>query len=640
MIKIFIHNEKFIFYKRYINNLLYNFNEISIIIIEELCNYKLENWHDYIIKYINDNLNNIFIFFDFYDEQLFKIINKVMYLPLYLLNISIPLILNEDKIKNKFDSLFFIHYFEDNKKNINESINKLNENFNYILHYSINNSEIFLYNKSYDICLIFDSKVIKQTELETKINHVIKDLKINSINKKNDIIKYYDISKINENINELYQYKIIIVMDSNFYEINYIHFILNNCILLIDDQQKCYQYEDKIIYFNLNNLKLKIISILNNYSYLYKTLFPTYFIDNINKNVYNNYKLFNDKIIKYHQSNSNKYKKMINMTDNNIENIIENIIENNNITENTIENIIENNNITENIIENNNITENIIENNNITENTIENIIENNTITENTIENNTINENNNIIQYPIAFIILRHVNNEKVNLLWKTNIKNIRKYYDYPIFIIDDNSNYDFIDQTLDQFENCYEIKSEFKKRGEILPYYYLYHKKLCHKAIIIHDGTFINQFIDFINIKEPISYLWHFTHDWNNEEEELKLLSIIENKNLINFYHQKEWFGCFGVQTVIDYIFLESIFKKYNFQKLMDYIDSRPIRMNFERIFSVICTYEYNELFHKKSLYGIIHHYIHWGYNYEKYILDSEENKISNYPLIKIWNGR
>ena len=72
----------------------------------------------------------------------------------------------------------------------------------------------------------------------------------------------------------------------------------------------------------------------------------------------------------------------------------------------------------------------------------------------------------------------------------------------------------------------------------------------------------------------------------------------------------------------------------------IEYIDERPKRMNFERIFSVICTYENNKLYQQPSLYGIIHHYIHWGYNYESYEDDIKNKRIEHLPLIKIWNGR
>ena len=70
--------------------------------------------------------------------------------------------------------------------------------------------------------------------------------------------------------------------------------------------------------------------------------------------------------------------------------------------------------------------------------------------------------------------------------------------------------------------------------------------------------------------------------------------------------------------------------------------------MNLERIFSVLCTYEYTNLKNNPSIYGIIHHYIHWGYTFENYLIDTESttenskenNKLNHYDLIKVWTGR
>ena len=53
----------------------------------------------------------------------------------------------------------------------------------------------------------------------------------------------------------------------------------------------------------------------------------------------------------------------------------------------------------------------------------------------------------------GFIILRHVNNKQTNQLWKINIKNIRKFYNNKIYIIDDNSNEDFLDEEITSYKN-------------------------------------------------------------------------------------------------------------------------------------------------------------------------------------------
>lgn len=246
--------------------------------------------------------------------------------------------------------------------------------------------------------------------------------------------------------------------------------------------------------------------------------------------------------------------------------------------------------------------------------------------------------NNIIENnKLGFIILRHVNSELTNKYWIESYFSIRKYYNNKIIIIDDKSNKNFL--TKIKLENCYIINSEFEKSGEILPYYYFYKYHFFEKAVILHDSVFINNYIDFDKY-ENFKFLWHFTHDWDQEEKEIKLLSYLKNDNLINFYYKKDkWYGCYGVQSVIDYNFIKILEEKYKIFNLIKYINSREDRMNFERIFGLLCMYE-KESNEDSSIYGIIHHYIHWGYLYENYLMDKETDKLKSLDLIKVWSGR
>ena len=243
----------------------------------------------------------------------------------------------------------------------------------------------------------------------------------------------------------------------------------------------------------------------------------------------------------------------------------------------------------------------------------------------------------------GFIIIRHVNSDATNRYWIESYNCIRKYYYNKIIIIDDNSNYDFISKDINLI-NCSVIQSEFPKRGEILAYYYMYKYNLFDKAVIIHDSVFVNKYIDFFKY-DNIKFLWHFTHHWDTPEDELRLLRIIKNNlNLIKLFSLKnKWMGCFGLQSVVEYSFLQKLNDKYNIFDILSYIDSRPKRMNLERIFGLIATYENDILSTEPSIYGIIHHYIHWGYTYQSYIDDknhSENNKLQKLDLIKVWTGR
>ena len=533
MIKILVNKKNLYKYNDYISSILFNFNNFNIIVIDDLCDNnnddndnKTNNNNNeklYIINYIKNNLENTFIFLEYFNEKLFEFIRTYYLLNIYYLNISNTI---TNTLTNQYKPYFFIiNYFNDNH-------NKL------ILNYQINKNNIqTLFIKNKNIAFI---KNKNNVDFNIKNIDKIKDIEILDYNILNDTVL--------DNFNYLFNFKIIIFLEKDLHELNILKYVLNKSIIFIHESIdiNIKDFEKYIIKYNNNNLTL----LLNDVNY---------------------------------------------------ENIIDNTI-----------------------IKNIDIK----------------MQNNNTYLLNHFNNIDKNDNIDINSNDFGFIILRHVNNKQTNQLWKTNIKNIRKFYNNKIYIIDDNSNEDFLDEEIFYYKNCFLIKSEFKKRGEILPYYYLFTKKLFEKVLIIHDGTFINKFIDFKNIKEEIIYLWHFTHDWNNQEEELKMLNLINNNNLTNFYKTKEWFGCFGIQSIISLDFINKIYNKYNFDKLLEYIDERPKRMNFERIFSVICTYENNKLYQQPSLYGIIHHYIHWGYNYESYEEDIKNKRIEHLPLIKIWNGR
>lgn len=531
MIKILINKNNLYKYNDYISSILYNFNNFNIIIIDDLYDNNNDtnrnktnedNEKLYIINYIKNNLENNFIFLEYFNDALFEFLRTYYLLNIYYLNIS-----NKISIINKYNPfIYIINYFDDNH-------NKL------ILNYQINKN------------IIKEKTFIKNKNIAFIKNKSNADFNIKNIDKIKDIeILDYDIlvDTVLDNFNHLFNFKIIIFLEKDLHELNLLKYVLNKCIIFIHESIdiNLKDFEEYIIKYNNNNLTL----LLNEVNY-------------------------------------------------------ENILDISIIKKFDIK-----------------------------------IQNNNTYLLNHFNNIDKKDDNNINSNEFGFIILRHVNNKQTNQLWKTNIKNIRKFYNNKIYIIDDNSNEDFLDEEISYYKNCFLIKSEFKKRGEILPYHYLFTKKLFKKVLIIHDGTFINKFIDFKNIKDDVIYLWHFTHDWNNQEEELKMLNLINNNNLTNFYKKKEWYGCFGIQSIISLDFINKIYNKYNFDKLLEYIDERPKRMNFERIFSVICTYEHNKLYQQPSLYGIIHHYIHWGYNYESYEDDIKNKRIEHLPLIKIWNGR
>ena len=105
----------------------------------------------------------------------------------------------------------------------------------------------------------------------------------------------------------------------------------------------------------------------------------------------------------------------------------------------------------------------------------------------------------------GFIITRHVNSEKTNKYWNHCVKCLRTLYPMKkIVIIDDNSNQLFLKSEF-EYKNVEIINSEFKGRGELLPYYYYFKNKFFENAIIIHDSIFFHKRINFESIASTSS---------------------------------------------------------------------------------------------------------------------------------------
>ena len=237
----------------------------------------------------------------------------------------------------------------------------------------------------------------------------------------------------------------------------------------------------------------------------------------------------------------------------------------------------------------------------------------------------------------GFIILRHVNEKEHDNYWKTCYRTIRKFYNNPILIIDDNSNQELIEPI--EMINCQIINSEFKGRGEILPYYYFHKKKPFEKAVILHDSMFIGQ---KLNLDIENKFIWFvYSHRWNNTKQEIEYIKLLDNNDLLKYYKSKKWFPCYGATSIISINFLDQIVTKYNIFKLIDYIKNRKDRMCFERIIGTIFFKELNLTRKNCSYLGKIHSFPRKtfksnAYKYKDYLKDKKDF----YPIIKIWVGR
>lgn len=245
---------------------------------------------------------------------------------------------------------------------------------------------------------------------------------------------------------------------------------------------------------------------------------------------------------------------------------------------------------------------------------------------------------------LGFIILRHVNSEQTGKLWIECYDSIRKFYPLnKILIVDDFSNYEFIDTTK-ILSNTLIINSEFKGRGELLPYYYYFHNKLFDRAVIIHDSVFIQQYIDF---GKENKFLWSFEHHWDHLYDHNPIIEVLNNKQLVKevFNNKHEWEGCFGVMSVLSHEFLCIIETHFRLFNIINYIQSREDRMKLERIFAILFTLS-NKLHNTetKSLFGNIHIYSNnfgefGGETYESYKIKQVTNNV-NRPIVKVWSGR
>ena len=255
-----------------------------------------------------------------------------------------------------------------------------------------------------------------------------------------------------------------------------------------------------------------------------------------------------------------------------------------------------------------------------------------------LTNNIKNINFYFIENDFGFIMIRYVKCEKTNEYWKLCYKNIRKYYNNLIVIIDDHSNYNFI--TNEPLINTLIVNSnnEFNS-GEFLAYYYYIKYKFFNKAVILHDSMFINKFIDFNNYEND--FLWFFTKLHHNIIEEQKLLKLLNNNDkLLDLHKNTKWNGCFGSCSIIMFDFLQKIELKYNLSILINHIKTRLNRCFFERIIAIIFLNEKNNI---KNVCGNIFKFPNsFKYTYENYIndLNTDVNKHENLNIIKIWSGR
>ena len=231
----------------------------------------------------------------------------------------------------------------------------------------------------------------------------------------------------------------------------------------------------------------------------------------------------------------------------------------------------------------------------------------------------------------GFIILRHVRSRYTNAFWIRCYKSVRKYHpDSRICIIDDGSDTDCVKR--EPLPNTIIVFSAYKHRGEFLPYYYMLKNDWFNKAVIIHDSTYLNQPFDFT--VDKYKFLWNFKASWDRINHVKQLMSRLNNsKRLIEYYDSNNNIGCFGAMTIIERSFLVQVDEVYSIEKLLDTINTRSSRMDFERVLGGMLLSIHTP--EDVVAFGDIHEWQKWGRTYEKL---NERDK--NLPIVKYWCGR
>jgi len=236
----------------------------------------------------------------------------------------------------------------------------------------------------------------------------------------------------------------------------------------------------------------------------------------------------------------------------------------------------------------------------------------------------------------GFVIVRHVNSEESNKYWQESYRCIRRYYDNPILIIDDSSDTNYL--THDHgMVNCTIINSMYPKRAELLGYYYFHLTHFADTAVILHDGVFIQKYIDFESYG-PIRSIWSFGHAYDDDERTIPLIQHMNHSSEIieTYYDKSRWVGCFGVMSVITWDMLHTIDRRYNFfGAMLPVIQDRFSRSMLERIFPCLCYLADSKSSQPPHIISDI--FAHgWGLTFEQYLTHKQPTK----DIIKVWAGR
>jgi hypothetical protein len=284
----------------------------------------------------------------------------------------------------------------------------------------------------------------------------------------------------------------------------------------------------------------------------------------------------------------------------------------------------------------------------------------------------------------GIIITRHMSTTESAMYWMYCIDAVRVHYpNIPIVVIDDNSAPEFLTPALKKEEdalqkkNCRFIYSIYKKRGELLPYYYysMSNNEWFKYALILHDSVFITRPLHNLDTvfeilaEQGFLFLWHFdSYMYDDKIDEVRLISLLNGGDdiLKTVYSDTRcWSGCFGAMAFISFSFLSDLSATYNLPILLGHVQTRKNRMSFERLIgcTMIHAWYKKRITHKlnsetlcgwgypkgHSYMGSIHTYCPWGIQFKNIVNElnracySPKEYLSsetNMPIVKVWSGR
>ncbi|KAK3235926.1 hypothetical protein CYMTET_53903 [Cymbomonas tetramitiformis] len=248
----------------------------------------------------------------------------------------------------------------------------------------------------------------------------------------------------------------------------------------------------------------------------------------------------------------------------------------------------------------------------------------------------------------VFIILRHMSAFRHRALWRTSYAHLRYLYPHNrIIILDDHSTVQ--DGCSDGIEI---IQSEFKGRGEVLPYYYFHKLKLGESMLYIFDSIFVQKALD---LSQP-QVMWTAKHEWDSPSH-LNLFTGMKNPAALKSLKLEEWDVAFGAMSFVTWDMVHDLDERFSFfDALLPRVHNRPTRMDFERVWGrAMSLYNFSAI----SMFGDLHEYIEekvrpnvLGYGavlgtcgYSPFSFDLHQyhrfkGNLAMVPAIKVWQSR